>query len=362
MRIGFVDESCCTKEAGGAEIWTMLLQQELRRRNIETQIFSYAMGIPTKIPEVIKNFPYIREGFVLPYIGYKLIPQLEKDFDVLFFSSITMPLLQRARTRTIIYANCLFSRQTKYFQQRLPLYFKPIFNTFSYNYFKTLEARSLKNVDRIVVPKLDVKRFMVEHLKIATDKIDIIPSGIDLTLFKPPASNAEREDIALFVGRGTIAKGFDTILAAADMIKGKIVAVAQRVSSGYQRQIRQKKNFQLIARMPHHELVKLYQKASVFILPSLTEGVPITTLEAMACGLPVVCSPEGGGETIQDGVNGFIVPYRDPVKLAERVNYVFRNKNLINDFGPQNIEIVKNNFNIIHNAGKMIDIFQHLIT
>ena len=335
MKIAFIDESCFTKEAGGAEVWTLLLHKELENRGVKSKIFSYTNGINTKIPNRIKHFPYIREGFVYPYIGFKLIPKIEPDFDVLCFSSITTPAIRKAKTKTLIYANCLFSRQTKFFQHRLPLRYRPFFNEVTYTYFKILEAKSLHNVDRIVVPKNDVKRFMVEQLKLPAEKIDVIPVGIDIELFQPPANDSEREDIALFVGRGTIAKGFDTVLAAADMINGKVVAVAQRVADYYQRLARTKKNFELIPRLSHEELVKLYQQASVFILPSLSEGVPVTTLEAMACGLPVVCSIEGGGEKIEDGVNGFIVPFRDPQSLAEKVNFLFQNKALAREFGKK---------------------------
>ncbi|HEX9971119.1 MAG TPA: glycosyltransferase family 4 protein [bacterium] len=81
---------------------------------------------------------------------------------------------------------------------------------------------------------------------------------------------------------------------------------------------------------------QLYQNASVYVMLSLTEGSPITTLEAMACGLPVVCTPEGSGEYIEDGVNGFIFPFKDANKLAEQVNYLFEHRDLAHEFGAFN--------------------------
>ncbi|MBN2010349.1 glycosyltransferase family 4 protein [candidate division KSB1 bacterium] len=361
MKIAFIDESYGTKEAGGAEVWTRLLVEALQQDNHDCQIYAYGNGIDTNIPDRIKHFPYVREGFVYPSIGRELIRKIEANHDVLVFSSITTPALYKSKTTSVIYANCLFSRQTKYFQHRLPIKYKLLFNTASYLFFKILDRMSLNNVSRIVVPSNDVKQFMVNHLGINPDKIDVICAGINNKLFKPPENENAREDIALFVGRGTIAKGFDTVLSATSMIKGKVIVVAQRVAGHYKKMADKLDNLEVIPRLEHSELVKLYQRARVFILPSLSEGAPVTTLEAMACGLPVVATVEGAGEKIEDNKNGFIVPFRDPEKLAEKVNYLFEKKNVAREFGEYNTKLIHNNFTIQHSTAKMMDIFDQLI-
>ena len=59
-------------------------------------------------------------------------------------------------------------------------------------------------------------------------------------------------------------------------------------------------------------------RASVFVLPSYREGVPRSTLEAMACGLPVITTDVPGcRETVRDGRNGIVVPPRDVQALEE---------------------------------------------
>jgi len=66
------------------------------------------------------------------------------------------------------------------------------------------------------------------------------------------------------------------------------------------------------------ELVRLYQRSSIFVLPSHHEGMSTALLEAMACGLPVVSTAVGGApEVVVDGENGLLVPPRDPKALAE---------------------------------------------
>jgi glycosyltransferase involved in cell wall biosynthesis len=72
--------------------------------------------------------------------------------------------------------------------------------------------------------------------------------------------------------------------------------------------------------MPHAQLVERLQGADVFVLPSLEEGLVRTALEAMACGLQVVLTPHcGADDFVQPGVNGEVVPIRDPAATAEAI-------------------------------------------
>jgi len=70
--------------------------------------------------------------------------------------------------------------------------------------------------------------------------------------------------------------------------------------------------------LPHTQLAERLRSADVFVLPSLEEGLVRTALEAMACGLQVVLTPNtGANDFVQTGVNGEIVPIRDPQATAE---------------------------------------------
>jgi glycosyltransferase involved in cell wall biosynthesis len=72
--------------------------------------------------------------------------------------------------------------------------------------------------------------------------------------------------------------------------------------------------------LPHAQLAERLRSADIFVLPSLEEGLVRTALEAMACGLPVVLTPNTGADDfVQPGVSGEIVPIRDPRAIADAI-------------------------------------------
>lgn len=76
----------------------------------------------------------------------------------------------------------------------------------------------------------------------------------------------------------------------------------------------------LIDNLPHEKVFEQHANADLFLLPSFEEGVANVVLEAMALGTPVVTTNCGGmSEVIEDGVNGFIVPIRNPKAMAEAI-------------------------------------------
>ncbi|HIQ22713.1 MAG TPA: glycosyltransferase [Planctomycetes bacterium] len=73
------------------------------------------------------------------------------------------------------------------------------------------------------------------------------------------------------------------------------------------------------------ELFRLYREADIFVLPSLSEGIPKTLLEAMASGLPIVATRVGGvPDVVKDGKTGLLVAPRSPGELAEAIERIIR--------------------------------------
>lgn len=87
--------------------------------------------------------------------------------------------------------------------------------------------------------------------------------------------------------------------------------------------------------------------SSVFVLPSYREGVPRSTQEAMAIGRAVITTDVPGcRETVEDGVNGFLVPPWDAQTLAEKMIYLIENPKEIERMGNESYRIAKERFDV----------------
>src|SRR5205085_4555838 len=69
-----------------------------------------------------------------------------------------------------------------------------------------------------------------------------------------------------------------------------------------------------------HDVARLLRAADLFLLTSISEGIPLTLIEAMAAGLPVVSTRVGGvGEVVEDGLTGLLAPSGDDGELADHL-------------------------------------------
>jgi len=100
------------------------------------------------------------------------------------------------------------------------------------------------------------------------------------------------------------------------------------------RQVSNQGNFALLGRVP--DVADFYNAISIYIQPSVTEGCGLEIPEAMSYGR-VVIAAEGAGaaEIIEDGVDGFVVPIRDPKAIADKIDWCKRNRQLLPEMGER---------------------------
>lgn len=162
---------------------------------------------------------------------------------------------------------------------------------------------------------------------IASERISVIPYGAPVDYFQPQPK-FDKKFRALFVGRVGPRKGVHYLLQAWKKLKLSdaelnLVGVNEFPHGwleSFQDCIR------YLPSVPHTTLNQHYCKASVLVFPSLVEGLGLVMLEAMACGIPVIATPNAAGpDIITDGVEGFIVPIRDPEVLREKLEWCYQN-------------------------------------
>lgn len=109
------------------------------------------------------------------------------------------------------------------------------------------------------------------------------------------------------------------------------------------------------------ELPKYYGASDIYVSCSLCDGTSLSLLEAMACGLPtVVTDVRAIMEWVRDGENGFVVPRKDPKKLAEKVIQLLKDEEMRKKFGNFNMKIAKERADWTRNFKKLEKTYEDL--
>jgi len=169
-----------------------------------------------------------------------------------------------------------------------------------------------------------------------------VPSPLDLSDM-PKSTDVRRLDRRLItVATLTKVKGLDTLLRALqDMKDFELLVVGdgpERISLERLAEslgLRDKVKF--LGEVPHEEVWEHLFSSSIFVLPSLSEGMPRAMLEAMACGLFVIASRVGGiPEAIRDGWNGVLVSPQDSQALKKAIARALAEKQWVETVGERN--------------------------
>lgn len=106
---------------------------------------------------------------------------------------------------------------------------------------------------------------------------------------------------------------------------------------------------------------QILKTASIFVLPSYSEGCPLSVLEAMAAGLPVVSTPVGAlPEIIKEGENGLFLKMGDAKDLKDKIYYLAANPGLREAMGENNRKLIETKLNLDIVVSQLCDIFRNL--
>ena len=178
--------------------------------------------------------------------------------------------------------------------------------------------------DHIFVASSVTQRSLLE-IGVEKNKITVIPYGTPVDQFQP---QPKKDDVfrVLYVGRISTRKGVQYLMPAWEQLKldnAELLLVGSNLfPQGWLEQYNHVSRH--IPSVPHLLLDQYYSQGSVLVFPSIMEGFGLVILEAMACGIPVITTPNTGGfDVITDGVEGFIVPIRDVEALKEKIQWCY---------------------------------------
>jgi glycosyltransferase involved in cell wall biosynthesis len=195
--------------------------------------------------------------------------------------------------------------------------------------YKHRVLEELDLADAVFCPSAYAKKTFIEH-GIPADKIVVCPYGIDTPSFVPSHTRHDERFTALFLGTICMRKGIHYLLEGFKMaaLNDARLVLAGPVDEQF-RPVLQKYEglFEEVGRIPHSQVRLWYQQADVFVIPSLADAYPLAVLEAMSAGLPVIVSENtGSSEILADGKDGYVVPVRDAAAIADKLTFLYENR------------------------------------
>lgn len=192
-----------------------------------------------------------------------------------------------------------------------------------------------------------------------------VPNGVE-ERFLVPREFPERERCdLLYVGTWLDRKGVYYLARAFDLAARKLPGIrltvagcsvpAEKVKEMFSVQIRDQ--VRVIPFVKREDILEVYVAHDIFVFPSLVEGMPLTLLEAMATGMPVVTTNTSGmADVVEDEINGLLVPSADYEKLAGGIGRLCQSTDLRKRIGLAGQETVRH-YTWERVARKLEDVF-----
>lgn len=244
--------------------------------------------------------------------------------------------------------------------------FNPRF-TFQYVLLKPLFRRIWRRARFVVANSVGLR---VLAQSFAPERpMEVIPNGIDTAQFFPAEALAAAPTRLLCVSRLVARKGVQHLIEALPAVlaavpettltligEGDLTETLQRrcAELGIAERVR------FAGYVPHAELPECYRRADLFVLPSFYEGMSNTMLEAMASGLPILATGEGGREELLRD-NALSVPFGAPGPLAAGIVALLRDSERLATMGRRSREIA-GEFSWAAVAGRYLELYRAMAT
>jgi len=225
---------------------------------------------------------------------------------------------------------------------------------------RRIAYRLIARWSKMVAVSEDIRNFLITRVGIKADQVMTIRNGIDVNSYIVPvdedgAPEKERQEYVIgTVGSLYPVKGHTYLLKAlAIVLKTHPDVVCKIAGQGHLMSQLQAEAADLgIANRAtflglRDDIPQYLQSIDVFVLPSLSEGLPLSVLEAMAAGKPVIATNVGGvSEVVQDQRTGFVVPPKDPETMANRILQVMADRAMAERLGRAGREKVERDFSL----------------
>lgn len=239
--------------------------------------------------------------------------------------------------------------------------------------FVDMQTEVARRLDRIItVSENSFKDIHADH-KVDTDRMNIVPVGVDPDLFKPVPGVKRKPGMLITTASADVAmKGLRYLLEAVAKLRTErpevTLTVIGRPKEGgeSERTIRElglEDVITFVSGVSDERIVELYNEAEVAVVPSLYEGFSLPAIEAMSTGIPLVATTGGAIPEVvgKDGETAFSVPPGDSGALAAKIGYVLDHPRIAAKVGGAGRQRVIDHWSWRHTAERTVDQYRALL-
>jgi glycosyltransferase involved in cell wall biosynthesis/phosphoheptose isomerase len=374
-------------DAGGQNVYVEALSRELARRGCEVVVYTRRddPGLPRRVP--------LCPGVEVEHVDAGPAAELPKDelFPHMPEFARALERCWRSRRPDLVHAHFWMSGHAALLAaEGLDL---PLVQTFhalgvvkrrhqggmdtSPTERLDLERRIAASADR-VLPTCSDEVFELIRIGAVSERLSVIPCGVDLGLFDPHGSAEERPPgrrRLLYVGRLVQRKGIGNVIDALPRLPGVELIVAggpQRSRLDSDPEARRLLELarhrgvgdrvELRGQVPRERLPELIRSADAVVSVPWYEPFGIVPLEAMACGVPVIASAVGGMiDSVVDGRTGLHVPPRDPDRLAEAAAELLADPQTCRDYGRAGAKRARRLYDWRRVGAQVLDVYEEVL-
>ena len=225
---------------------------------------------------------------------------------------------------------------------------------------------------KLIVVSNHLKEEFVNRAKIPADKIEVIRNGVDWNSFDQPVQSESLKNGKFVVGVvGALESRKDPlnfIRAAERILKDRNDIEFWWIGDGslfprVQDYLVEKRLCEKIKLWGSQPLARPFlNQMDVFVLPSKTEGVPLSLLEAMGAGLPSIATRVGENDSIiSNGENGLLVPAENADALSDGITHLLNSPRMRKRFGKQARQFVRNHFSLTNSVDHLVTLYTDLV-
>lgn len=304
-----------------------------------TGVENYAINMINSLNKIIQvdiALPKYKNKYYAHFWEHFILPLKALKYDILFCPANIAPIFLPKKIKLVLTLHDLAF-----------IDFPQMYSNLFRKYYSFLIPKNLKRANSIITISQFSKNRILKEFSFIKNKIDIVYHGVSK---KFVYKNIVKENYILYVGALNETKNFLSVINAYkklhEDIKLKMICPRtstfnlSRENEKLLEEVKKNPNIKIYDYLSQEDLIQFYQKAKIFVFPSLHESFGFPILESMACGTPVICSKNTALEEIGKGSVVFCKE-KDIWDIKEKISLLLNDEILQKELIKKGLEKIK---------------------